>query len=99
MPRYFFNVYDSTDIKDDVGSDLPSMDAVRREAVRTAGELLRDGGSVDLWSGEEWKMIVTDEAGDEVLALRRSPEASAEGGTPGHERGAATTNLPAPSCQ
>ena len=35
-------------------------------------ELLRDGGSVDLWSGEEWTMTVNDEVGDEVLTLRFS---------------------------
>lgn len=69
MPRYFFHVHDGRDIPDTEGSEISSLDRVRYEAVRTAGELLREGGRSDLWSGEQWKMVVTDENGLEVLTL------------------------------
>lgn len=69
MPRYFFNVHDGRDLVDTEGSDLSGLDHARQEAVRTAGELLRDGGHADFWSGEEWQMVVTDERGLEVFTL------------------------------
>ena len=72
MGRYFFNVYDGFQLIDDTGTELPDLQSVREEAVKTAGALLREGGHVDLWSGEEWKMVVVDEKGLEVLTLRFS---------------------------
>jgi hypothetical protein len=47
------------------------MAAVRREALTTTGQLLRDGAG-EFWSGEDWRMHVVDEAGQEVLTLRFS---------------------------
>jgi hypothetical protein len=44
MARYFFHVKDGQDLPDDLGSDLSGIDAVRNHAVKTAGEMLRDGG-------------------------------------------------------
>lgn len=69
MPRYFFNVQDGRDIPDTEGSILAGLDELRKEAVRTAGEMLREGGHTEFWSGAEWRMIVTDEAGLVVLIL------------------------------
>jgi hypothetical protein len=70
MPRYFFSVHDSRDMPDRDGVDLPDLKAVRAEAVRAAGEMLRDiDGAL---TGEEWIMEVTDEAGRLVLTLRFS---------------------------
>ncbi len=70
MPRFFFNIHDSRDMPDRDGVDLPDLKAVRAEAVKTAGEMLRDiDGAL---TGEEWIMEVTDEAGWLVLTLRFS---------------------------
>jgi hypothetical protein len=45
MPRYYFHVEDHhTDI-DEVGTELPDLEAARSEAVRAAGEILRDGAA------------------------------------------------------
>lgn len=74
MTRYFFNVHDGVDIEDDVGSEFDSLDAVRLEALRTAGELLKFGGRADLWSGHEWRLVVKDEAGNRVLTLKFAAE-------------------------
>ena len=67
MPRYFFNTHDSRDMPDRDGVDLPDLKAVRGEAVKAAGEMLRDiDGAL---TGEEWIMEVTNEAGRLVLTL------------------------------
>jgi len=74
MARYFFHIQDGKQIRDEEGAELPDLQAVRDCAVKTAGDMLSDGGGADLWSGHEWRMIVTDEAGREVLVLRFSAE-------------------------
>ena len=73
MPRYFFNVHDGRDYPDDQGTELPDLAAVRAEALRSSGEMLRDSkGAGDFWSGDDWTMNVTDEAGKTMLTLRFS---------------------------
>jgi hypothetical protein len=47
MSRYYFNVENGKHIDDDEGSDLPDLSAVRRLALRTMGELLREGCEKD----------------------------------------------------
>jgi len=74
MPRYFFHIKDGKDIRDEDGADLPDMESVRRCAVKTAGDMLSHGAGAELWSGHEWRMIVTNEAGQEVLVLRFAAE-------------------------
>ena len=70
MPRYFFHVHDHLDIPDKCGVELADMQAVRAEAIRAAGEILRDLDGA--FTGEEWRMEVIDEAGRRVLTLRFS---------------------------
>jgi hypothetical protein len=43
MPRYFFDIHDSEGtFIDDVGVDLPDMDAAIREARRALADIVRD---------------------------------------------------------
>ena len=70
MPRYFFHVYCERDLRDKDGTELPDMPAVRAEAIRAAGEMLRDLAGA--FTGAEWRMDVTDEEGRPVLVLRFS---------------------------
>ena len=79
LPRYFFTVRDGRDLPDLDGTELPDLAAVRTEAVRYAGELLRDGVG-EFWSGHEWRMEVTDVTGACAVTLRFSAE---EHGSPG----------------
>jgi len=73
VPRYFFHVRDGRDYPDDEGSEFPDLPAVRAEAIRSSGEMLRDNKGVDdFWTGHDWTMNVTDEAGQPVLTLRFS---------------------------
>ena len=60
MPRYFFHIFNGKAILDDVGVELPDLDAVRREAIRASGQMLSEDGHI--WSGEAWRMIVADSA-------------------------------------
>ena len=73
MPRYFFHVRDGKGLPDTEGSELPDLNAVRTEALKASGEMLRDSkGRAEFWSGDDWTMNVTDEAGQPVLTLRFS---------------------------
>jgi hypothetical protein len=62
MPRYFFDVADSAKVPDEVGTELPGLQAARIEAARLAGRLLADQPEM-FWSGEEWQVAVRDETG------------------------------------
>lgn len=52
---------------DDTGTILPNQKAVRGEAIRYAGEILKDEG--DRLVGNEWSMTVRDDDGRIVLTL------------------------------
>lgn len=78
MPRFFFNVSTAPISTDLTGIDLPDIQAVKAEAIRAAGEMLKDiaGALQDNF----WAMDVTDEDGRTVLSLRFSaiePDAGA----------------------
>ena len=71
MPRFFFHVRDGQDLPDTEGTELPNLAAVRTEALKASGEMLRDNkGRAEFWSGHDWTMNVHDEAGRPVLTLR-----------------------------
>lgn len=80
MPRYFFHlielVTDEIDVDTD-GVELPDADAARAEAVKVAGEMLRD---TTLRRDIRWRdqtFLILDEKGERValvpfsLALRQ----------------------------
>lgn len=61
MPRYFFDVHDGTNLRDEEGTELPDLDAARRIAIQYAGALLEECGH-RLGFGESWCLEATDEA-------------------------------------
>lgn len=73
MPRYFFHVADGRDLPDFEGTALAGPDEARAQALRMAGEILRDEG-MRFWQGAEWRMQVTDEMRQLVFTLRFSAE-------------------------
>ena len=72
MPRYFFHVRHDAEMPDHDGIELAGPEEVRAEAIRTAGEMIKDDGR-HFWQ-VEWQMRVTNEAGETVCALRFSAE-------------------------
>ena len=70
MARYFFHVADGEITIDDVGTELPDMDRVRSESVRTAGQMLSDGDQS--WQGKAWRLVVADETGTIVFGINIS---------------------------
>jgi hypothetical protein len=73
MQRYYFHLQDGQTILDETGVDLPDLAAVRQNALATTSEIL--GGmksGLTFWSGEPWKLWVTDQPdglGTPVLTL------------------------------
>lgn len=60
MAQYYFHIMNGRAVFDDVGMDLADMELVRTEAIRAAGQMLRDGDHS--WKGQEWQLIVADES-------------------------------------
>jgi hypothetical protein len=60
MARYFFNQIDGEFKVDDRGLEFESLDRARLEAVRYAGEVMRDHPTL-AWAGEDFRIEVTDE--------------------------------------
>lgn len=62
MPRYYFQVHDGTDEQDRDGMELSGTDAARLQALRLAGEIIRDAG-IRGSSRQDWDIVVTDHTG------------------------------------
>jgi hypothetical protein len=73
MPRYFFNVHDGKDLYDKEGTELAGIGEARDQAIRTAGEIIKQNGHT-VWNGSPWQMNVIDEAGSAVFTLRFSAD-------------------------
>lgn len=58
--RYFFNQIDGEYKLDDEGLEFASLQDARLEAVRYAGEVMRDHPTL-IWKGEDFRVEVTDE--------------------------------------
>lgn len=75
MPRYHFNVHDGRRIVDREGTELPDADAARSEALQASGEMLKNFARESVWTGQDWRMDVTDQDGNAVGTIRLSAEA------------------------
>jgi len=65
MPRYFFNIEDGPDVRDEEGTELPNPEGARSQAVITTEEILNDSDG-EFWTAAEWRIHVTDEQGATV---------------------------------
>jgi hypothetical protein len=66
--RYFFHLDDGIPNNDLDGIELPNLEAVKEEASKVCGEMLADAGP-HFWINPDWRVRVTDEAGELVLSL------------------------------
>lgn len=62
MPRFFFHVHDGESFIDDTGQEIASLEDARRHAARYAADLLLSDPD-RFWSGEEWRMEISDHSG------------------------------------
>ena len=68
--RYFFHIeHGKRHFPDEIGEELPNDDAAWKEATFTAGKLLQDLDGT-LRPDLEWRMEVTDAAGNLLWVLR-----------------------------
>jgi hypothetical protein len=65
---YHFNMHDGRAYPDTLGTECPTLDAARIEAVRRIGRLLAEEAA-RFWTGDEWTMDVTDENGLTLFSL------------------------------
>jgi hypothetical protein len=81
MPRYFFNISHQRSEQDEIGEELPHLQAARKEAIVTAGQILQclDGS---LQPGCDWQMEVTDEFANPLYVIRISINTCFEMGGP-----------------
>ena len=68
MPRFYFHVRDGADIRDEVGTELPNIDAARNQAIASSSEMIWDLGR-KFRLAEVWQMSVTDETGRKLFEL------------------------------
>ena len=73
MPRYFFHITDGHTSPDAEGSVLPDIYTAQEQAIRLAGEQLREM-IARFWNGPEWSLEVADEEGKILFAVRFSAE-------------------------
>lgn len=74
MPRYFFHLIDGSDIRDEVGEQLPDLAAARRSALLILGEIL-NARSERFWQDGSVRVVVDCEGRTviEVEARDMSP--------------------------
>ncbi|ANY77441.1 hypothetical protein BB934_03730 [Microvirga ossetica] len=70
---YFFHAFNGHAHPDTEGIELSGLEEARQEAVQTAGEIIR-GNGIKSRTGSDWRMEVTDAAGQGLLRLRFSLE-------------------------
>lgn len=67
MTRFFFHVHNGISVFDDVGLELPDVEAAEAAAIELSGEILNDGPDGPLWQNNTWRVEVSDSPG--ILGL------------------------------
>jgi hypothetical protein len=73
MPRYYFHLRDGETVLDPDGVDFADIAGMKREALTTSGEMLKNLNEESFWAGEPWTLWVTEEpegTGACVLTLK-----------------------------
>jgi len=60
MRRYYFHTEDGRCFPDEVGVELPDLQAVREVALRAFGEMARELDG-QFWEAGSWRMIIKDD--------------------------------------
>lgn len=78
MPRFYFHTQTDTRITDEDGFDLPGFEEARKQAIRTAGQLMQDEPEV-FWASRPWNVSVTDHTGLILWEIHLDGQSSAAG--------------------
>jgi hypothetical protein len=73
MPRFFFHVVNGEFMPDHDGMECPTLDDVKAQAVRAAGEMIHEQG-LSVWTTGHWDMFVCDEQNKTHLKLAFTAE-------------------------
>jgi hypothetical protein len=68
MARYFFNLVEDGHKVDSIGADFPNAEMARMEAIRFAGQMLKDEPE-RVWKGAEIRIEATDTWGSILFTL------------------------------
>ena len=68
MPKYFFNVRERVEVRDDHGIELPDMNAAKRHGVMMLGQILRDE-SRTFWASGRLQVTATTHDGVVLFTL------------------------------
>ena len=69
MPLFYFHVHDGVDLRDDEGTEFPTLSAARDGGLQMAGRLLAEQDR-DFWNVDEWSIDIEDDAHQVVYNLR-----------------------------
>ena len=67
MPHYYFNVCDGIAYEDHQGEDLADLEAARTYAGNMARDLRKGRNPAPHGDWSEWKIVVSDDSGDNVF--------------------------------
>jgi hypothetical protein len=70
MPKFFFNLNDgSVTLPDDVGRDLPSLDAARHEAIADIVDVMRTDFKLMDKNWATWSLCICEEDGNVLVEI------------------------------
>jgi hypothetical protein len=78
MPRFYFHTETDVRTTDDEGIEFPGYEEARQEAIRTAGQMMRDTPHA-FWSSRPWSVSVTDADGLIMWEIYLDGQTSAAG--------------------
>ena len=63
MTRFFFHVHNGVSVFDDVGLELPDIEAAEAAAIELSRQILNDEPGGPLWQSNTWRVEVSDAPG------------------------------------
>lgn len=60
MTRFFFHAHGGISVFDDVGLDLPDIDAAQKAAIELSRQILNEEPEGPFWQDLNWRVEVTD---------------------------------------
>lgn len=63
MTHFFFHVHNGISVFDEVGLELPDIEAAEAAAIELSGQILNDGPEGPLWQNNTWRVEVSDSPG------------------------------------